>query len=111
MFRGKVFDVTAGKDKYIGTGYQVFLGRDASRSFATGCLDDVHQWTPDLRGITKSQQQHLEQWVRYYEKHPDYYQVGTVKIVEPTGPIPGKCSSPAPGAMPHQGKRPGSSHY
>jgi len=108
---GKVFDVTAGKEKYLGTSYAGFLGRDASRSFATGCLEDENQLTHDVRGITSGQRKHLEQWIKYYQRHPDYHQVGCVKLEEPSGPVPGPCKGPSPHGMPVQGTRPGSSHY
>lgn len=32
---GEVFDVTEGRDKYVG-GYMGFLGKDASRAYVTG---------------------------------------------------------------------------
>ena len=47
---GTIFDVSAGARMYgPGGGYHGFAGRDASRSFVTGCFAEDR--TPDMRGV------------------------------------------------------------
>jgi len=47
---GSIYDVTAGRHFYgPGGSYHFFAGRDATRSFLTGCFDT--DLTPDVRGL------------------------------------------------------------
>jgi hypothetical protein len=52
ILRGRVYDVTSGKNYYgPGGSYSFFSGKDATRGFTTGCFEKEHL-THDLRGLT-----------------------------------------------------------
>lgn len=49
---GTIYDVSAGRRMYgPGGSYNVFVGRDASRAFVTGCFKE--DFTSDMRGAEK----------------------------------------------------------
>lgn len=79
---GKVYDVTQGRRHYgKGGGYNVFAGRDASRSFVIGCFDINN---PDcasdkIDDFNDEQKKSLQHWVDFYAKSDKYFQVGTLK--------------------------------
>ena len=88
-----MFDVTPGRHNYgEGGAYHFFAGRDASRAFVTGCFDT--HLTHDTRGFTDAELQTLNGWYKFYEQHPKYYKIGTVKLppIDPSSPIPPPCS-------------------
>ena len=64
--RGRVYDVSAGK-KFYGSGkpYHHFVGRDASRAFATGCRA-VECVSADLDGLGPSQLRELDRWMEMH---------------------------------------------
>eukprot|EP00158_Paraphelidium_tribonemae_P000940 Partr_v1_DN23734_c0_g1_i1_m52960 putative cytochrome b5 domain containing 2 len=89
---GHVFDVTAGRGHYKkGSGYGVFVGRDASRAFITGCFQT--HLTHDLRGLTQDQIKQLNGWVDFYMNHQEYEYIGRVALppIDPASPIPEDC--------------------
>ena len=65
--RGRVYDVSAGT-KFYGPGkaYNHFVGRDASRAFATGCRA-AECVSADLDGLNPSQLRELDRWMEMYE--------------------------------------------
>eukprot|EP01095_Lingulamoeba_sp_RSL-Kostka_P011572 TRINITY_DN443_c1_g9_i1.p1 TRINITY_DN443_c1_g9~~TRINITY_DN443_c1_g9_i1.p1 ORF type:complete len:173 (+),score=26.67 TRINITY_DN443_c1_g9_i1:704-1222(+) len=81
--KGKIFDVSNGDGpKFYGEGkmYNIFAGRDNSISYINGCFDietcidnSIH-WS-DLSG---EDDRILEEWITFYEKHKDYFRVGTL---------------------------------
>lgn len=74
---GKVYDVTAGRNYYgPGGGYSFFAGRDATRSYITGCFQT--HLTHDLRGLSEGEIKNLDQWVSMYANSEKYFYVGTV---------------------------------
>ena len=67
--RGKVFDVTLGKNFYgPGGPYENFAGRDASRGLACGSFDenmltnDLYGPLDDLSGLGQDEMQALQDW-------------------------------------------------
>lgn len=67
--RGKVFDVTPGKNFYgPGGPYENFAGRDASRGLACGSFDedmltkDLHGPLDDLSGLGQEEMQAMQEW-------------------------------------------------
>lgn len=67
--RGKVFDVTPGKNFYgPGGPYENFAGRDASRGLACGSFDedmltkDLHGPLDDLSGLGQDEMQAMQDW-------------------------------------------------
>ena len=67
--RGKVFDVTPGKNFYgPGGPYENFAGRDASRGLACGSFDedmltkDLHGPLDDLSGLGPDEMQAMQDW-------------------------------------------------
>ncbi|KAL3900790.1 MAG: hypothetical protein SGCHY_001099 [Lobulomycetales sp.] len=90
--RGKVYDVTAGKDYYGPKGgYSFFAGRDATRSFITGCFKT--HLTHDLRGLSDAELKGLDQWTSMYADSEKYFYVGKVLLpeIDPESPIPEPC--------------------
>ena len=90
--RGKVFDVTPGKNFYgPGGPYENFAGRDASRGLACGSFDEdmltknLHGPLDDLKDLDKDQLEALKDWQdRFSEK---YLVVGKlVSVVSPDAP-------------------------
>lgn len=85
--RGKVFDVTPGKNFYgPGGPYENFAGRDASRGLACGSFDedmltkDLKGPLDSLQGLGDDEMQALQDWEdRFTEK---YLVVGRLVAVE-----------------------------
>ena len=76
--RGRVYDVSAGKKFYgVGKPYHHFVGRDASRAFATGCRAEECV-SADLDGLNPSQLREPDRWMEMYETHDKYTFVGTL---------------------------------
>ena len=75
--RGKVFDVTPGRNFYgPGGPYENFAGRDASRGLASGSFDEdmltknLHGPLDDLKDLDQSQLEALQDWEdRFVEKY------------------------------------------
>lgn len=75
--RGRVFDVTSGKNFYgPGGPYENFAGRDASRGLASGSFDEdmltknLHGPLDDLCDLDDDQKQALKDWEeRFTEKY------------------------------------------
>ena len=75
--RGKVFDVTPGRNFYgPGGPYENFAGRDASRGLASGSFDEdmltknLHGPLDDLKVLDQSQLEALQDWEdRFVEKY------------------------------------------
>ena len=77
--RGRVYDVSSAGAKFYGPGkaYHHFVGRDASRAFATGCRA-AECVSADLDGLSPSQLRELDRWMEMYETHDKYTFVGTL---------------------------------
>ncbi|KAJ3408728.1 hypothetical protein CcCBS67573_g01981 [Chytriomyces confervae] len=91
---GRVYDVTAGREKYYGPdgGYNFFSGVDAARAYITGCFQT--HLTHDLRGLTQAEIDSLSTWSDFYENHDIYSYVGQV-VHEPIpedAPLPEPCT-------------------
>lgn len=75
--KGKVFDVTPGKNFYgPGGPYENFAGRDASRGLACGSFDEdmltkyLEGPLDDLHGLGNDEMQALQDWEdRFLEKY------------------------------------------
>ncbi|KAF6225774.1 hypothetical protein HO133_009776 [Letharia lupina] len=75
--RGKVFDVTPGKNFYgPGGPYENFAGRDASRGLACGSFDedmltkDLYGPLDDLSGLGSDERQAMQDWEdRFADKY------------------------------------------
>ncbi|KAI8621992.1 cytochrome b5-like heme/steroid binding domain-containing protein [Chytriomyces sp. MP71] len=90
---GRVYDVTAGREKYYGPngGYKFFSGVDAARAYITGCFQT--HLTHDLRGLSQAEIDSLSQWSDFYEKHDTYFYVGEVvhDPIPEDAPLPEPC--------------------
>ncbi|KAL6718919.1 Dihydrodipicolinate synthase [Lecanora helva] len=81
--RGKVFDVTSGKNFYgPGGPYENFAGRDATRGLACGSFDeemltkDLNGPLDDLKGLGSTEMEALQGWEeRFNDK---YFVVGSL---------------------------------
>jgi len=80
--RGRVYDVTAGS-KFYGEGkeYHDLVGKDASRSFGTGCRVGVDRTGEDclsesIDGLNAKEMKEIDRWLELYETHDQYTFVG-----------------------------------
>lgn len=80
--KGRVYDVSAG-DRFYGEGkdYHEWVGKDASRSFGTGCRGGVDRTGMDclsesLDGLTAKEMKEVDRWLELYETHDKYTFVG-----------------------------------
>ena len=92
--KGRVYDVSAGGKFYAEGGeYHDWVGKDASRSFGTGCRGGVDRTGMDclsesLEGLTDNEVKEIDRWLELYETHDKYTFVGYLvddpveKIVE-----------------------------
>eukprot|EP00041_Stephanoeca_diplocostata_P032701 m.1055576 g.1055576 ORF g.1055576 m.1055576 type:complete len:479 (+) comp24193_c0_seq2:95-1531(+) len=76
---GRIYDVSRGSAFYApGRSYHHYVGKDATRSFATGCTRE-ECLVPSLAGCTESQKQEARRWLELYEHHDKYRFVGVVR--------------------------------
>lgn len=76
---GRIYDVTRGKSFYAkGRSYHRYVGKDASRSFATGCAKE-ECLVSSLVGLTDYQRQEGKRWLELYEYHDKYKFIGTLR--------------------------------
>jgi len=80
--KGRVYDVSAG-ERFYGEGkeYHDWVGKDASRSFGTGCRGGVDRSGMDclsesLEGLTAKEIKEIDRWLELYETHDKYTFVG-----------------------------------
>eukprot|EP00854_Cymbomonas_tetramitiformis_P021336 gene21336-25642_t len=77
--QGRVYDVTLGASFYgPGRSYHGFVGKDATRGFATGCIEP-DCLTSSLVGTTEYQKQEALRWLELYEHHDKYRFVGMIR--------------------------------
>eukprot|EP00584_Thalassiosira_punctigera_P011167 CAMPEP_0172531950 /NCGR_PEP_ID=MMETSP1067-20121228/5166_1 /TAXON_ID=265564 ORGANISM="Thalassiosira punctigera, Strain Tpunct2005C2" /NCGR_SAMPLE_ID=MMETSP1067 /ASSEMBLY_ACC=CAM_ASM_000444 /LENGTH=224 /DNA_ID=CAMNT_0013316393 /DNA_START=128 /DNA_END=802 /DNA_ORIENTATION=- len=80
--RGRVYDVSAGASFYAeGKEYHDWVGKDASRSFGTGCRGGVDRTGMDclsesLEGLKENELKEIDRWLELYETHDKYTFVG-----------------------------------
>ena len=83
--RGRIYDVTSGRSFYgPGRSYHHFIGRDASRAFATGCSQPACL-VPHLDGLSRDDLREVDRWVELYEFHDKYSYVGRLVSEDPVG--------------------------
>ena len=79
--RGRIYDVTKGGSFYgIGKSYHKFIGRDASRAFATGCHADACL-SSSLENLSDAELKELDNWVELYEYHDKYVSKRCVDVL------------------------------
>ena len=63
-------------------GYHIFAGREASRSFVTGCFDTrtdsqcLREAQKGLDGFNDDQMAEVDQWLAFFLNHETYSHVG-----------------------------------
>ena len=83
--RGRIYDVTSGRSFYgYGRSYHHFVGRDASRAFATGCTQPACL-VSHLDGLSSDDLREVDRWVELYEFHDKYSYVGKLVSEDPVG--------------------------
>lgn len=71
---GRVYDVEKGRRHYeVGSGYNVFAGRDSTPSFVTGKFVR-EEATDDVKGLSPEEMMGVKEWLDFYRK--DYSYVG-----------------------------------
>lgn len=71
---GRVYDVDKGRRHYeVGSGYNVFAGRDSTPSFVTGVFSR-EEATDDVKGLSPEEMLGIKEWLDFYRK--DYTFVG-----------------------------------
>lgn len=71
---GRVYDVDKGRRHYeVGSGYNVFAGRDSTPSFVTGVFSR-EKATDDVKGLSPEDMLGIKEWLDFYRK--DYTYVG-----------------------------------
>ncbi|KAI7867000.1 cytochrome b5-like heme/steroid binding domain-containing protein [Spinellus fusiger] len=69
--KGDVFDVTKNTSAYgVGSGYNVFTGKDASRALAMSSLKP-EDCIPDISGLDEKELKTLEEWHVFFSKRYD----------------------------------------
>ncbi|KZT13106.1 cytochrome b5 [Laetiporus sulphureus 93-53] len=89
---GDVYDVSAGRRTYgPGGPYHMLAGKDAARAYSTGCFST--HLTHDLRGLSESELQGVENWKKFYAEHKKYVKIGRVSHppIDPASPVPEHC--------------------
>jgi predicted heme/steroid binding protein len=73
---GRIYDVTAGS-KFYGpeARYHGFVGKDATRAFATGCKQ-AECISSSTEGLTEKEWKEIDRWLELYETHDKYTFVG-----------------------------------
>lgn len=81
--RERIYDVSAAWAFYgPGKSYHGLVGRDATRAFCTGCLEEVCLIS-SLHGLTEAQAREADRWVELYEHHDKYHLVGLLREPPP----------------------------
>ena len=71
---GRVYDVDKGRRHYeVGSGYNVFAGRDSTPSFVTGVFSR-EKAVDDVKGLSPEEMLGIKEWLDFYRK--DYTFVG-----------------------------------
>ena len=71
---GRIYNVDKGRRHYeVGSGYNVFAGRDSTPSFVTGVFAR-EQATDDVKGLSPEEMLGIKEWLDFYKK--DYTYVG-----------------------------------
>lgn len=74
--KGRIYDVSVAREMYgVGKPYHVFVGRDATRAFATGCMEE-HCMTSSMDGLNEKELQEVDRWVELYQNHDKYTYIG-----------------------------------
>ena len=81
--RARIYDVSAAWPFYgPGKSYYGLVGRDATRAFCTGCLEEACLIS-SLHGLTETQTREADRWVELYEHHDKYHLVGLLREPPP----------------------------
>jgi predicted heme/steroid binding protein len=85
--RGRIYDVSEGR-KFYGKGrsYHHFIGRDATRAFATNCKLKACL-VSNLDGLSKADKKEIDRWVELYEFHDKYSYVGKLISDDPVDDV------------------------
>ena len=81
--KGRIYDVSTARDTYgPGTEYYVFIGKDATRAFATGCLEPECVIS-STEGLSEEELKEIDRWVDLYQNHDKYQYVGKLLASDP----------------------------
>lgn len=81
--KGRIYDVSAAREMYgPGEAYHVLVGKDATRAFATGCLEGDCV-TSSTVGLTAEELEEIDRWVDLYQNHDKYQYIGKLLADDP----------------------------
>jgi predicted heme/steroid binding protein len=80
----RIYDVSANRKFYGPQGnYHLFVGTDATRAYATGCLVNTPSCiTSDTDGLSEQEYKEIQRWVELYDTHDKYQLVGYLLLEE-----------------------------
>mmetsp|Transcript_111 Transcript_111/g.143 ORF Transcript_111/g.143 Transcript_111/m.143 type:complete len:449 (+) Transcript_111:84-1430(+) len=77
--KGRVYDVSEGKAFYgKGRSYYHFVAKDATRAFATGCVQKACL-VSSLEGLSADEKMEADRWIEFFEFHDKYKLVASLE--------------------------------
>ena len=87
----RIYDVSTNRKYYgINGKYHLFVGKDATRAYATGCLDatdTINCVTSNTDGLSDKEFKEISRWMELYDTHDKYKLVGYLIDVDPVDAI------------------------
>lgn len=97
---GNIYDVSAARKMYgPGGSYHGFVGRDSTRAYANGCLEEKCM-TSSTEGLTENEMKQVTRWLELYHNHDKYKYVGRL-VADPVDEVLKEIDLDAPSNEPN----------